>query len=100
MLHAFRPPQTPQCHVELATSCAAQDLEGEFVNQVVSKQDIREGRARLLLDEDGSAMVPRPEGLIDEEDDWEELQQLQGLGQGERVRGLCVMLCCMDLCVV
>ncbi|WIA17434.1 hypothetical protein OEZ85_014284 [Tetradesmus obliquus] len=57
------------------------DLEGEFVNQVVSKQDIREGRARLLLDEDGSAMVPRPEGLIDEEDDWEELQQLQGLGQ-------------------
>jgi hypothetical protein len=63
-----------------------QDLEGEFVNQLTTKEDLREGRARLLLDEDGNSLVPRPEGLIDEEDDWEELQQLEGLGQGE----LCV----------
>jgi hypothetical protein len=53
------------------------------VNQVVDKEDLREGRARLLLDEQGNALVPRPEGLIDEEDDWEELDQLQGLGQGK-----------------
>jgi hypothetical protein len=28
--------------------------------------------------------VPRPEGVIDEEDDWEEMAQLEGLGQGGR----------------
>jgi hypothetical protein len=28
-------------------------------------------------------MVPRPEGVIDQEDDWEEMSQLEGLGQGE-----------------
>jgi hypothetical protein len=59
-----------------------QDLDGEFVNQLVTKEDLREGRAQLLLDEDGNALVPRPEGVIDEEDDWEEMTQLEGLGQG------------------
>jgi hypothetical protein len=29
-------------------------------------------------------MAPRPEGVIDEEDDWEEMTQLEGLGQGGR----------------
>jgi hypothetical protein len=60
----------------------SQDLDGEFVNQLVTKEDLREGRAQLLIDEDGNALVPRPEGVIDEEDDWEEMTQLEGLGQG------------------
>jgi hypothetical protein len=37
-------------------------------------------------------LVPWPEGLIDEEDDWEELQQLEGLGQGEPAV-ICVTVC-------
>jgi hypothetical protein len=63
-------------------SHSSQDLDGEFVNQLTTKEDLREGRAQLLIDNDGNAMVPRPEGVIDEEDDWEEMAQLEGLGQG------------------
>jgi hypothetical protein len=36
----------------------------------------------LLRGGQGNAMVPRPKGLVDEEDDWEEMAQLEGLGQG------------------
>jgi hypothetical protein len=78
-----------------------QDLDGEFVNQMVTKEDLREGRAQLLVDEDGIATVPPPEGLIDEEDDWEELQLLEGMGQGG-CWSICVLqlvdrgICCVE----
>lgn len=51
----------------------------------MSQEDFEEGRARLLVDSAGNALVPKPEGLYDEEDDWEGLQAAQeSLADGEK----------------
>eukprot|EP00878_Enallax_costatus_P015430 GHUV01016163.1.p1 GENE.GHUV01016163.1~~GHUV01016163.1.p1 ORF type:complete len:265 (+),score=53.69 GHUV01016163.1:456-1250(+) len=44
------------------------DLDFEFTNSLTSQQDFKEGKAELLIDEDGNSTVPAPVGVIDADD--------------------------------
>eukprot|EP00775_Hariotina_reticulata_P014500 gene14500-14625_t len=44
------------------------DLDCDFTNTMVGRQDLHDGTAQLLLDENLEAVVPRPIGLLDQDE--------------------------------
>lgn len=59
-----------------------QDLDFEFTNSLVNQQDFKEGRAEILIDEEGNSTVPAPVGIIDADDFMDE-DVMQDVDAGE-----------------
>eukprot|EP00879_Flechtneria_rotunda_P027491 GHRR01029453.1.p1 GENE.GHRR01029453.1~~GHRR01029453.1.p1 ORF type:complete len:579 (+),score=190.72 GHRR01029453.1:283-2019(+) len=64
------------------------DLDGEFVNQLFSREDFQEGRVQVAFDEQGRSLAPLPANIINEEDDWEEYDDLMAAGVGQDVNAM------------
>lgn len=43
-------------------------MDADFTNTDVSRADVVNGNATLLLDDDGNSLVPLPDQLLDEDD--------------------------------